>query len=144
MPDVTIRGNDGVLFTFHPGSVDTVASRIASGAEVQAMFGAGPMGAFVYDMDGPQKVITVRGELYAVDTTRTSIGTTTSILQQKQWLEKQINGNQQPKLFTSNYESETWSLNSFVPTKVIQGLIEFTEEGPDSLMFTMQLLVGGP
>lgn len=145
MTDVSLRGFDGVLFTFAPGSVTDVDSRIASGAEVQALFGVGPAGGYAYDMEGPSKVITVRGSLFAVDTSRTSSGTTISVLQQKQWLEKQVNGNQSPKDFMSNYESTSWNINSFSQTKVVIGTIEFreSEEAPEELMFSMSLLVGG-
>ena len=145
MTDVTLVGNDGVVFTFAEGEVERVSSRMESGNEIQRLFGQGPAGNFVFDSSGPQKVVSIRGQLFETVATRTSVGTTTSILQQKQWLEKQINGNQAVRSFTSNYESETWNGSEFVPTKVVVGLFEFNEESgrPSDAEFTIQFLVGG-
>lgn len=145
MTDVTLVGEDGVTFTFAEGEVADVASNITSAAEIQSIFGTGPAAAFAYVMDGPKKIITVAGRLFETGTTRTSSGTTTTILQQKQWLEKQINGNQTLQNFTSNYESQSYGATSFVQTQVLRGIMNFRErEGfPDELEFSMQFLVGG-
>lgn len=147
MTDVSIVGADGVTFTFLEGEVADVDSDIASGSEIQSAFGSGPATAFGYVMDGPTKIITVSGLLFdtTAEGTRTSTGTTVTINAQKQWLEKQINGSQTLKTFTSNYESETYGAGAFVPTKVLIGRIQFRERSgsPDELQFTMRLLVGG-
>ena len=147
MTDVTLVGNDGVTFTFLPGEVNTVESQVTGGPEVQSIPGTAPANSFSYDLEGGAKVIQVSGQLY--DTTaegsRTSSGTTVTILQQKQWLEKQINGSQSLRNFTSNYESQTFSTSGFTQTKVLAGNIRFSEQSgnPSELQFSMRLLVGG-
>ena len=144
MTDVSLVGNDDVTFTFAPGEVQEVRSQSSGEIDVQKIFGSGPAGAFAIDFNGVEKVISIRGFLFQTDTTRTSSGVTTSILQQKQWLEKQLNGNQVPRSFTSNYESQSYGSGQYEDTKVLMSQIQFTERAgrPDELQFSAQLLVG--
>ena len=68
------------------------------------------------------KVITLTGTLFETTSSRTSSGSTTTILEQKQFLEQNLSGIQTATTFTSNYESETFDGTDFVPTQVFTGV----------------------
>lgn len=144
MTDISITNSNGIIFTFANGEVKTVRSRILADIEQTALPAAGPANAFVFDFNGAIKVIEINGTLFETTTSRTSSGTTTSILAQKQWLEANVNGLQQAVTFASNYESQTYDGTAWQTTKIVIGIIEFTEEEamPGELPFTATLLVG--
>lgn len=144
---VTITGNDGVVFTFEDGEVDDINAEITTGSEQYAQYFGGPADAWVFEGDGPTKIISVTGMLYETSTTRTSSGTTTTVNEQREWLEKQFVGGQLPRSFSSNYTGTTYSVTSgtFVPTTVLAGRCSFREStgNVNVLQFSMYLLVGG-
>lgn len=148
MTDVAITGQDGVVFTFAPGEIQRVSVRIHSGAEQYTRPGSGPAATSMFDADGPLASIVING--YIFDTTaegsRTSTGTVETVLDQVQWLMKQINGVQQPVGFTSNYASQFWNATGFSNTKVLHSEFDFDEDdsyGGSYISFTLGLLVGG-
>lgn len=145
MTAVSITNNTGnVTFTFAEGEVDSVEPVVSADIDVIALPGAGPAAGLGFDFGGTTKQIRVRGKLFETPTSRTSSGTTTTILQQKQWLEAIINGNQFAKTFTSDYESETYNGSSFVATKVYAGRFSAPQKSgnPEWLDFEMELTVG--
>lgn len=145
MTSVSIKNNTGnVTFTFADGEVDSVEPAISGDIDIIALPGAGPAAGLGFDFGGTTKTIRVRGKLFETPTSRTSSGTVTTILQQKQWLEQIVNGNQFSKTFTSDYDSQTYNGVSFVDTKVYMGNIRFPQKAgePEWLDFEMELLVG--
>lgn len=144
---VTITGNDGVVFTFNDEEVDSINVSESSSPDQYGQYGGGPADAYVYESDGPVARIVMRGVLIAASTTRTSSGTTTSLLQQRQWLSKLQNGQQTPKAFSSNYAGTMYSgiSETFVPTTVYAASFDWSEEGSQFgvIPFTLTLLVGG-
>lgn len=145
MTDVSIMNEAGVTFTFGAGEVDTVSSKIQGDIDQTPIPGLGPSESFLFDMEGVTKKIKVSGELFETDTSRTDSGMTTTILEQKQWLEQTLSGFQiEPVTFTSNYESQTFDGSSYTTTKIMAGEISFDEKAgnPDVLRFSMQLFVG--
>lgn len=144
MTDITIIGQDDSTFTFSQGEVTQVGTSVAPDIEISALPASGPSQAIGYDFSGVLKTISISGNLFETSSSRVDTSSVTTILEQKQWLEKQLNGTQTPKGFTSNYDSETFDGSSFVPTIVFKGNFKVTEtEGmPDSLPFTINLLVG--
>ena len=144
---VTITGQDGVVFTFDTAEVQGISVDIGASIEQYGQFNTGPADAYLYESDGPVAAIVVRGRLLLAATTRTSSGVTTTIDQQRQWLAKQINGNQVPKAFSSDYAATMYSglSSSFVPTKIITGRFSYNQDegSPDELAFSLSLLVGG-
>lgn len=143
MTDISITGQDDSIFTFEQGEIKDVKSRTAADIEINALPGSGPSSAIGFDFNGVLKMITISGALFETTTSRVNTSSVTTILEQKQWLEKQLNGFQIPKSFTSNYESETFDGENFVPTKVFKGQIEIgeTEGSPEALPITITLLV---
>lgn len=144
MADVTIKNASGVIFTFAPGEVASVRSGLAADVDQTALPASGPSDAFLFDFEGVRKVIQIKGALFLTDTTRTSTGSTKTILEQKQFLEKILDGSQSSVDFTSTYDTETFDGSSFVQTKIMWGGIEFEEIAGDveELPFTATLLVG--
>lgn len=144
MADVTFTNPSGTVFTFAQGEVNSVGSKIAPDIEQTPLPGGGPSLAFVFDFNGPGKIITIIGQLFLTSASRTDTGSVTTILEQKQWLEQNINGLQTATAFTSTYEGQTFDGSSFVSTTAVQGNISFDEEAgnPEELKFTMNFLVG--
>lgn len=142
--DVTIIGQDDAVFTFAQGEIKTVKGRAAAEIEVNALPASGPSSAIGFDFNGVLKMITISGVLFETSSSRVNTSSVTTILEQKQWLEKQLNGLQLPKGFTSNYDSQSFNGTSFVATKVFKGLFEWseTEGSPEALPITITLLVG--
>lgn len=144
---VTLTGKDGDVFTFDEGEVEDVVADITASYEQYGQYTGGPSESYVYESDGPTKVISVSGVLYETATSRTDVGTTKTIDEQRQWLEKQFSGGQSPQNFSSNYAGTTYSSlsDSFVQTTVIKGKITFRESSGnvDTVQFNMFLLVGG-
>lgn len=144
MADVTVQNASGVTFTFQQGDTDRVRSVITANPDQLSIPGSGPGAAFLFDFEGPIKAIEISGELTEASTSRTSSGTTTTILQQKQWLEENLNGLQVATNFTSTYETQSYDGSSFTQTKIMWGQMSFEEIAgdPEALPFTATLLVG--
>lgn len=144
MVNVTITNSSGTTFTFADGEVKSVKSQLNPDIELNPLPGSGPAAAFAFDFNGVVKTISLRGVLFETDTSRTDSGSTTTILEQKQFLEQSLDGFQTSTNFTSNYESQTFNGSSFVQTKVFMGVTDFEEvEGdPERLMFNINLIVG--
>lgn len=147
---------DGVTYTFDKGQVKSIRSEITVNLDNESLAISGPMQAMLFDFEGALKKITIDGVIIAATTTRTSLGTTTTILSQKQWLESILNGNQSLITFSSTYEAKSVTtsrtptsgdpkLATFANTKVMASIIEFTNEGgnPNALPFKIVLFVGG-
>lgn len=145
----------GITFTFQDSDVNKVVSSISTGIENTEITQSGPMGSYNYDFEGVKKTITLNGQLTEADTSRTSSGTVTTILLQKQWLESLANGEQGNIEFDSTYESQSVLnaqsassplLASFTSTKVMVDSINFTENQGEveQLQFQIVLLVGSP
>lgn len=161
MTAVTIANSIGQTFEFQDGDVSLVSSRITSTPDADPMPGSPPGESIIFDLNGSLKLITVSGELKVAATNRVT-GTsppsaTTTIAQQKRWLESLHTGMQRSVLFTSNYEQYTFigTLNSGQVQDFITGSsefntyavildISFTENAgdPNRLPFTMRLAVG--
>lgn len=143
MAEPAITGNDGVTFSFQSGDVESVRCTISNDLDHDSMAGSPATGAMLYDFNGVKKIITVTGSLSEAATTRTNTGTTKTIDEQRQWLEKQLNGAQEGTEFSSNYSS-TYNGTSFSNSRVMKAQIEFIEEQekPEYLQFTMILFVG--
>lgn len=124
--------------------MNVVRAQIVADAEQTALPGGGPILAFLFDFSGPLKMITINGQLFETATTRTDTGSTTTILEQKQFLEKNINGFQGSTVFSSTYESQTFDGSAYQNTTVMVGEISFEEEAgnPEELKFIMRFLVG--
>lgn len=144
---------NGITFTFNEGDVDSVKSSIIAKPDPTEISATGPMGAILYDFDGVLKRIVLTGFLTLAASTRTSTGTVTTILAQKQWLESLANGSQNPITFTSTYETQSVSEVSgaaspnqaaFVSTKCMMESFEPNEKSGDPLRlpFIMVLVVG--
>jgi len=144
MADVTFTNAAGTVFTFAQGEVNVVRSQVVSGAEQTALPGGGPISAFLFDFNGPVKIVTINGQLFETATSRTDTGSTTTILEQKQWLEQNIDGFQSATRFTSTYESQTFDGSAYQNTTVMVGETSFDEEAgnPEELKFTMRFVVG--
>ncbi len=144
MADVTIQNSSGVTFTFQQGEVDKVRSQVIADIEQTALPASGPSQAFLFDFEGVRKLITITGSLFDADTTRTSSGTTKTILEQKQWLEQNLNGSQSAVTFSSTYEAQTYDGSAYQNTKVMWGSIEFEEIAGETeeLPFVATILVG--
>lgn len=139
----TITISDGTAFTFNEGDVKNVRPRISTDLEFDSMPQEVASKAMLFDLSGVKKVITVTGELQDTNTNRLSTGTATTINQQRQWLEKNLNGTQSGALFDSPYCS-TWNGIAWVISPVLFSVIEWSnEEGnPEGLPFQMVLFVG--
>jgi len=144
---------DGTTFTFQNGDVDACKGAERTELDNSMIMGTGPMGAWNYDYEGCGKKIIVSGILTVADTTRTSTGTVTSILAQKQWLESLINGQQKPLTIVSKYEEQSANTTSgadspnqsdFTATQCLVESMSFEEEAgnPHQLTFNMSMAVG--
>ena len=139
-----IVGNDGVTFTFNPGDVEEIISTISANVSHDSMPGSPPTNSLLLDTDGVKKVISLNGELTTASTTRTNSGSTVTIDEQRQWLEKQLNGNQSLCQFASTYSS-SYNGSSFSNSSIMRAIVTFREkvDKPSSLPFEMTLFVGG-
>lgn len=144
MAEPAITNSAGVTFTFESGEVASVQSDIVSDIDPLALPASGPSQTFLFDYAGVLKNIILQGVLFETSTSRTDSGTTTTILQQKQWIEKNLNGQQTANTFSSTYDSQTYNGSSFETTKIMFSKVSFTERSgdPESLAFTINLIVG--
>ncbi len=144
MVDVTIKNSAGVIFTFSPGEISSLRSGLSADIDHTAFPASGPSTAFLFDFEGVRKVIQITGALFDNGTNRTDSGTTITILAQKQFLEKALDGAQGSVDFNSTYDAQTFDGSSFVQTKVMWGSINFEEIAGDveELPFTATLFVG--
>ena len=152
MTNITLSVNN-TTFTFQNGDVTSCKGAPISDLETSMITGTGPMSVYNYEYNGSGKTLTISGVLTEAESTRTSTGTTTSILQQKQWLESLINGQQKSITLINSYESESVDTTSgatipyqarFHNTECLVNSITFEEHSgnPDQLMFNMTLSVG--
>lgn len=151
MVNVSITNSDSpnVKFTFANGEVKNVNSTISGEIDQTKLPASGPSAAIIFDFMGAGKKITVLGQLFDDGTNHLSTVipsgvSAITILEQKQHLEKIVNGNQFAKLFQSDYESITFNgASGVVTTAVIDSITFRQEEGnPEALPFEMTLLVG--
>ena len=144
MADVTFTNKSSTVFTFAQGEVNSVRSQTRGDIEQTALPVSGPISAFLFDFNGPVKIITITGQLFATTGSRTDSGSTTTILEQKQWLEQNIDGFQSATRFTSTYEAQTFDGSTYQNTTVMVGETDFDEEAgnPEELKFTMRFVVG--
>lgn len=135
---------DGVIFTFNQGDVDEVETTIISEIDSEAMPLSPATEALLYDFNGVGKTINVRGKLSNTGTNRLNTGSAITINEQRQWLEKAINGFQSGLTFTSNYSS-SFNGTNFVNSRCLKSTIRFIEKTnhPNELEFQINLLVGG-
>ena len=133
----------GVTFTFNDGDVDEVRSVVSSELDHEAMPMMEAGSALLFDFSGVKKIISINGVLTDTGENTLSSGSAISIDEQRQWLEKIINGNQSGITFQSNYSS-TYNGSSFVDSKCMKSGISFIEkEGmPNRLAFNITLFVG--
>lgn len=144
MANPTIKNSLGTTFTFAAGEIKSVRSVISADVEQLAFPGIGPALANNFDFNGPLKLITISGDLFETTASRIDTGSVTTILEQKQWLEGNINGFQSAATFTSTYDSQTHDGSSFVNTQILFGQLDINETSgePEFLPFTLSLLVG--
>lgn len=146
MTDVTLVGNDGDIFTFADGEISGgIKTRINADIELSALPGSGPSNALGFDFNGVLKTLIITGALFETTASRVNTSSVTTILEQRQWLEKQLSGQQIAQTFTSNYDSQSFDGSSFATTKIFKGQIEFDENAgdPERSQFVITLLVGG-
>ncbi len=144
MGNVTFTNQSGTTFTFAQGEVNVVRGQVGGDVEQNPLPGSGPIAAFLFDFNGPVKIITINGQLFETAASRTDAGSVTTILEQKQWLEQNINGLQGATAFSSTYEGQTFDGSSYQSTTVAVGEVSFDEESgnPEELKFIMRFLVG--
>jgi len=156
MTDITITNQSSEVFTFQDGDVTTIQSSVNSSPNIDPMPGSKPAQAILFDFDGSSKRIIITGNIKLAGSTRVAGKSITTILHQKRWLEALINGSQSSaKLFTSNYESYTFSSSDPLPssfatspqttTKVVIRSVTFTENvgNPNQLPYRIEFGIGG-
>lgn len=142
-----------ITFTFQDGDISSVESSVAAGPEDLPLSASGPLQTNLFDFEGVVKVITLKGQITEAVTSRTNIGTTTTILEQKQFLESLCNGGQTLITFASNYESQSITRKesgsspnqgTYASTTCMIREIRFTENSgnPSMILFNMVLVVG--
>lgn len=139
-PIITIAG---VQFTFTDGDCETIETAINSNLDFDAMPVSTPDGALLFDVNGTTKTITVRGNLSNNGSNHLSSGSAVTINEQRQWLEKNLNGNQVGGTWDSNYAS-TWDGVGWYASTIMFSQIRFTEQegNPAGLNFEITLFVG--
>jgi hypothetical protein len=139
-PTITVSG---VIFTFNEGDCESVESSLASNLDYDSMPMSTPDGALLFDVNGVTKTITMRGNLSNSGSTRLSVGTATTLNDQRKWLEQNLNGSQAGGTISSNY-TDTWNGTGWYASTIMFSTIRFTEnEGnPMGLQFEITLLVG--
>ena len=144
MAEVTITNSTGVIFTFVDGEVNNVDATITGEIDQTKLPGSGPSQAIIFDFMGANKTINIRGQLIDDGTNHLSSGSAITILEQKVFLEKILDGIQTTQLFTSDFESETFSGAVGSPTRVAINSMKFMQEAgnPEALPFEMSLMVG--
>ena len=133
----------GVTFTFNDGDADEIRSVISSELDHEAMPMMEADAALLFDFSGVKKIISVNGVLTDTGENTLSSGSAITIDEQRQWLEKIINGNQSGITFQSTYSS-TYNGSSFVDSKCMKSTITFIEKAgvPNRLAFNITLFVG--
>ena len=141
IPSFTI--STGAKFTFIDGDCEQITSGVSTDLDFDAMPGMTPDQAMLFDFNGVKKVITIKGRLSTNGSNVLNSGSAITIDEQRQWLEKNINGVQSGTLFKSNYTS-TWNGSSFADSVVLFGSVTWDETtgDPNSLPFTIQIFVG--
>ena len=134
----------GVTFTFNDGDLEEIRSKVMSELDFSAMPGMTADAAMIFDFNGVSKTITINGVLTNTGNNTLSSGNAVTIDEQRQWLEKVLNGAQVGTTFTSNYSS-TFNGSTFINSPVYFADVEFTErtDTPNALPFNINLYVGG-
>lgn len=104
MTAVSIKSGT-TTFTFDDGEVDSVDVKKNANLDENTLPASDSNSAFILDFNGVKKDIIIAGYLYDSATTRTDIGTTTTIAQQIDWLTAIPAGNQTGVLFNSTYQT---------------------------------------
>jgi len=127
--------NGAVTFTFQDGDTDDVVMEKAGNLDENATPGSDSNSAFVIDFNGVLKVITLIGNMSTATTTRTDVGTTTSIEDQMNWLFDLVDGAQSGYTFNSTYQTSK---------TVYCRRVKFTEKSgePETVPFIVELVEG--
>lgn len=150
LPSLTINENK---FTFADGEVDRIRDQVSGFPENAGVSASGPMNSYNYDYEAVNKKIVLTGKLFYTAESRVSGYDIKTILQQKQFIESQINGQQLAVYFESNFSSQSLISNADAVAPYLgkfastQAMIEdfVTEEivgNPEILPFTLTLKVG--
>jgi len=139
---VTIT-KSGVTFTFSEGEINTISTNTSAMLDYDAMPMSTADNAMLFDFNGVTKTISVSGQLFDDGSNHLSSGSAVTRDEQRQWLEKILDGNQTQLLFDSNHSS-TWNGSSFGQSTCCIGSVNFTENSgdPNRLYFEIQLQVG--
>ena len=97
--------NDSVTFTFQDGDVETVTVNKNGNLDENPTPASDSDFAFVIDFNGVLKTITLKGKITTASTSRTDVGTTTSIEDQMAWLLDLVDGVQSGYTFSSTYQT---------------------------------------
>jgi hypothetical protein len=97
--------NGLVTFTFADGDCETVVVKKNGNLDENPLPASDSNYAFVIDFNGVLKTITLSGFITEALTTRTDIGTTTTIEAQQDWLLALVNGSQTGYTFSSTYQT---------------------------------------
>lgn len=101
-PQIT---NGSVTFTFQDGDVDSVTVNKNGNLDENPIPASDSNNAFIIDFNGVIKTITVSGFITEAATSRTDVGTTTSIEDQSAWLLDLVDGLQTGYTFSSTYQT---------------------------------------
>ncbi len=149
MVAISITNKSGEKFTFATGEVSNIDATIQGEIDQTKLPGTGPSQAFVFDFAGASKQIVLRGVLFDDGTEHLSggSGSAITILEQKQFLEKILDGAQFPaagRFFTSDFESVSFNGTTGTPTVAVINSIKFMQEqgNPEALPFEITLFVG--
>ncbi len=127
--------NGAVTFTFQDGDTDDVVIEKTGNLDENAIPGADSDNAFVIDFNGVLKVITLTGNLSTAATSRTDVGSTTTIEAQMDWLFDLVDGAQTGYTFNSTYQTSK---------TVYCRRVKFTEKAgePETVPFIIELVEG--
>ena len=131
-------------FIFNDGDVEEVNIEVSSDLDFDPMPMDTANNALVYDLNGVKKMINIRGRLSNTGVTVVTGGSVISLDEQRQWLEKLLNGDQRGVNFYSNYSS-TYNGSTFIPTPCYVSRISWGEVTgePQSLKFEIAFVIGG-
>jgi len=115
---IDVNGNSNVVFTFGEGDIKTIKVDKTAMLDVNEAPGSDSDSTFVVDFNGVNKKITLDGAITPATSTRTSVGTTTSITAQAAWLEYWVNGGQSGMILSTNFQtSKTVYIEKFSYTE---------------------------
>ena len=140
---VTLTTSGAVVFTFGAGDLESVQSNVSTDLDFDSMPGSTADSAMLFDFNGVKKTIRISGQLSNNGANKLSSGSAITINEQRQWLEKTLNGFQTALQFSSNYSS-TWNGVSWLQSVILFSSVTFTEQigSPSGLPFEITLFVG--